>query len=54
MYAAHSGSKRACAWRLVTLVTGSPVMKHERPAAMGSVIVFQAHTRNGMCGRLRY
>jgi hypothetical protein len=27
------------------------VMEHERPAEMGSVIVFQAHTRNGMCGR---
>ena len=30
------------------------VMEHERPAEMGSVIVFQAHTRNGMCGRFRH
>lgn len=28
-------------------------MEHERPAEMGSVIVFQAHTRNGTCGRFR-
>jgi hypothetical protein len=30
------------------------VMEHESPAKMGSVIVFQAHTRNGMCGRFRH
>ena len=26
----------------------------ERPAEMGSAIVFQAQTRNGMCGRFRH
>jgi hypothetical protein len=29
-------------------------MAHERPAEMGSMIAFQAHTRNGMCGRFRH
>jgi hypothetical protein len=30
------------------------VMKHERPVEMGSGIMFQAHTRNGVCGLLRH
>jgi hypothetical protein len=29
-------------------------MKHRIPAEMGSVIMFQAHTRNGTSGRLRH